>query len=194
MSKTYNILLCGVGGQGIILASKLLSEAALLAGYDIKQSEVHGMSQRGGSVVSYIRLGEKIYSPLIAENTADFIVSFEKMETLRYLSFANKNTIFIIADLILQPISVNIGKGKYPENIEKIFNDLGYCSKFIDVYKTAKEIGNLKTINVITLAALAQYLPIADDIWFDTFKKILPTKILDINLLAFKKIYKKEVV
>ncbi|MBP7651807.1 indolepyruvate oxidoreductase subunit beta [Candidatus Dependentiae bacterium] len=185
-NKITNILICGVGGQGIILASKLLSEAALNSGFDVKQSEVHGMSQRGGSVVSYIRFGKKVCSPLIGKNDADFILSFEKMEILRYLDYAGTKTKLIISDMEISPASVNSGKFSYPGNIEEVMKAKKYDYHLINIMKLAESSGNPKTVNTIMLGALSSFLSIDEKIWKQTLTETLPQKILDINLTAFR--------
>ncbi|HPG30956.1 MAG TPA: indolepyruvate oxidoreductase subunit beta [bacterium] len=183
--KITNVLVCGVGGQGIILASKLLSETALNSGLDVKQSEVHGMSQRGGSVVSYIRFGENVNSPLISLGDADFIVSFEKIETARYLDYANKKTVLIVSDIELSPPSVNSGKFRYPENIEKLFELKNLTFHILSISKLIDKVGNPKTVNTIMLGALSGFLSFPEDLWKKTIKETLPEKILDVNLKAF---------
>ncbi len=180
-----NILICGVGGQGIILASKLLADAALNAGFDIKQSEVHGMSQRGGSVVSFIRFSEKVYSPLINFGCADFILSFEKLETLRYLDYASKKCKFIIADMQILTSSVNSGAVSYPNNIVEYLPESNDTSFIIDAIKIAGELGNIKTVNTIMLGFLSRFLNIPDNIWEKTLSVNLPEKILELNSRAF---------
>ncbi|HPP86529.1 MAG TPA: indolepyruvate oxidoreductase subunit beta [bacterium] len=187
LKTTYNILICGVGGQGIILASKLLAESALSAGFDIKQSEVHGMSQRGGSVVSFIRFGKKIFSPIISKQSADFILSFEKMETLRYLDYANKDTKFLIADTELRPNSVNTGKYHYPENITEILDKYEFKNYVINAAEIALKLGDIRAVNTVMFGVLSNFLPISENIITDTLKNILPTKILELNLSAFAK-------
>ena len=182
-----NVLICGVGGQGIVLASKLLADAALNAGYDAKQSEVHGMSQRGGSVVSYVRFGKKINSPLINFGEADYILAFEKLESLRYLDYASPTAVFIIPDIEIPPSTVSSGSIKYPVDVSETIKKNGFSAKILDVSKIAAEIGNSKTVNTILLGALSRYLTITGDIWKKTFKEILPEKILDINNSAFSR-------
>jgi indolepyruvate ferredoxin oxidoreductase beta subunit len=183
--KVKNILLCGVGGQGIILASKVLSEVALYEEYDVKQSEVHGMSQRGGSVVSYVRFGEKIDSPLIDFEKADFIIAFEKMEILRYLNYVGESTKILIADIKQIPTTVSVGNFEYFENVEKVLDEKGFNYKIIDVLKVADKLGNLKTINTIMLGVLSNIIEIKKDSWIKILEKMLPNKILDINIAAF---------
>lgn len=187
IKETTNILICGVGGQGIILASKLLADAALNAGYDAKQSEVHGMSQRGGSVVSYVRFGKEIHSPLINYGEADFIIAFEKLESLRYLDYASKSALFIIADEQITPSTVTSGSAKYPLDVAEVINNAGFSLKILDAAKIAAEVGNNKTVNTILLGALSRFLNIDKNIWIKTFKEILPEKIFDVNISAFDK-------
>ena len=182
-----NILVCGVGGQGILLASEVLSDAAMRAGFDVKKSEVHGMAQRGGSVVSHIRYGEKIFSPLIKEGEADFLFSFEKMETLRYISMLKKSGTIIINDQKINPTTINIKKSFYPSDIVET------CKKFtsevflIEALKIAEELGNTKTVNIIMIGALSKFLNISEEIWIESLKSNIKSKFLDLNILAFQK-------
>jgi indolepyruvate ferredoxin oxidoreductase beta subunit len=185
-NKTTNILICGVGGQGIILAGEILSEAALRSGFDVKKSEVHGMAQRGGSVVSHVRYGEKIYSPLIKEGDANFLFSFERMETLRYLSMLRKDGVIIINNQRINPTNINIKINNYPENIEDTCKRFSENVILIDALKIAEQIGNIKTVNVIMLGVLSRYLSINDDIWWECIKTKIKEKFININLKAFQ--------
>lgn len=185
-NKITNILICGVGGQGIILAGEILSEAALRSGFDVKKSEVHGMAQRGGSVMSHVRYGEKIYSPLIKEGDADFLFSFERMETLRYLPMLKNNGVIIINNQRINPTNINIKTRNYPENIEEICNRFSQNIFFIDALKIAERIGNTKTVNVIMLGVLSRYLSLKENIWFDSIKSKVKEKFVDINIKAFQ--------
>ena len=187
-----NILICGVGGQGIILAGEILSEAALRSGFDVKKSEVHGMAQRGGSVVSHVRYGKKIYSPLIKEGDADFLFSFERMETLRYLTMLKNNGVIIINNQRINPTNINIKTRNYPENIEDICSRLSRNIFYMDALKIAERIGNTKTVNVIMLGALSRYLSINDDVWRECIKTKVKEKFVDINLKAFQEGKKTE--
>jgi len=183
--KDYNILIVGVGGQGNILAGKLLSEAFVAAGYDVKQSEVHGMAQRGGAVSSHVRAGEKIYSPLIPEESADYVLSFEQLETLRYLNYFSSGTVAIINMLRHDPPSVAIGKQEYPADVfERIAVKTRKIIK-VDANKVAKEIGTERVANSVLLGVLAANLPISKNIWTGMYKKFVKEKLVEINVKAF---------
>lgn len=187
-----NVLICGVGGQGILLASEILSEVFIRAGYDVKKSEVHGMSQRGGSVESHVRAGKKVYSPLIKKSEADFILAFESMEGLRYLEYLAPAGKLIRNTQKIIPLTVTIGDAKYPENPEKIAkqNDIDTIS--INAIKIAKDLGSDKVVNIILLGVLAQNLKIDRKIWdgviVDWMKvKKLSPEIMEINKKAFER-------
>jgi indolepyruvate ferredoxin oxidoreductase, beta subunit len=184
--NTTNILICGVGGQGVLLAGEFLGDIALRAGYDVKKSEIHGMAQRGGSVVSHVRYGEKIYSPSINEGDADIILSFEKMETLRYLPYLKPGGIVVVNNQKISPTNTSIKSSSYPDNIESYFE--GKCSifKYVDAIGTAVKTGNTKTVNVVMIGALSKYLDFKETDWNETFNNLVPKKHLEINLSAFK--------
>ncbi len=183
---TQNILICGVGGQGILLAGEVLGDAAIRSGFDVKKSEIHGMAQRGGSVVSQIRYGEKIYSPTIKEGEADFIFSFEKMETLRYISYLKPGGVIIVNNQKISPTSTSIKSSKYPDDIEGYC--LGHCKifRYVDALSLAEKTGNTKTLNMVMIGVLSNYLNFDENTWTETFNKLIPKKHLDINLTAFK--------
>lgn len=194
-----NVLICGVGGQGILLASEILSEVLIKAGYDVKKSEIHGMSQRGGSVESHVRAGKKVFSPLIKKGEADFILSFESIEGLRYLEYLSSEGKLIRNTQKIIPLTVTIGNYEYPENPEKIAkqNDIDTIS--INAIKIAKNLGSDKVVNIILLGVLAQYLgdlsapwridrKIWDGVIVDWMKvKKLPPEIMEINKKAFER-------
>jgi indolepyruvate ferredoxin oxidoreductase, beta subunit len=180
-----NILICGVGGQGILLAGEVLSEAALRSGYDVKKSEVHGMAQRGGSVVSHVRYGDKIYSPLIKECDADFLFSFERMETLRYLSMLKNDAKIIINDQKISPTNTSIKAATYPENIIEICKHHSAEVKLVNALKIAEDLGNIKTVNIVMIGTLSKYLSIKNEIWIDCLTSKVPKKYLEINIKAF---------
>jgi indolepyruvate ferredoxin oxidoreductase beta subunit len=193
--STQNILICGIGGQGVVLAGRIISLAAFESGMDIKTSEVHGMSQRGGSVSTHIRFGKKIFSPLIPENGATAILSFDIYETLRYTgSFANKNTIIVSSN-----------DGKTPAWTSKTKNDT-IVNNFADIYsiasllkdnfksltlledkRIAESIGNAKVSNIILIGALSVFTDIKENIWLKTIEKNVPEKTADLNIKAFLK-------
>jgi len=187
-----NVLICGVGGQGILLASEILSEVLIKAGYDVKKSEVHGMSQRGGSVESHVRAGKKVYSPLIKKREADFILSFESMEGLRHLEYLAPDGKLIRNTQKIIPLTVTIGNAKYPENPEELAEKNGIETISINAIKIANELGSDKVVNIILLGILAQYLGIDREIWnkvitdWMNIKKLSP-KIMEINKKAFER-------
>jgi indolepyruvate ferredoxin oxidoreductase, beta subunit len=184
-----NILIVGVGGQGIILASRIISQALVEAGYDVKQSEVHGMAQRGGAVSSHIRAGEKVYSPLIPEETADYVLSFEKLETLRYMQYVAGKTVTLISDQRIDPPSVAAGKQEYPVDIMDRIRQKTRKISLVPAEKIAVELGNERVVNSILTGVVAGYLPVEKEIWIETFKKTLAPKMLEINLKAFERGY-----
>lgn len=187
MSNIKNILLVGVGGQGTILASKILSQGLLENGFDVKMSEVHGMAQRGGSVSTQVRFGEKVYSPLIEKGKADVIVAFEKSEAARWLEYLKKDGHVIVNDYEIYPVPVSIGKEKYDETIkEKLTNDVDNIT-FIDAADEAKELGNIKAQNVVLLGAVVEALGLNEIEWNGVIEKLVPPKAIELNKAAFAK-------
>ena len=183
--KTTNIMIVGVGGQGSLLASKLLGRLLVDAGYDVKVSEVHGMSQRGGSVVTYVRFGEKVYSPIIDKGEADFIVSFEKLEAVRYASYLKKGGKIIVNAQEIDPMPVITGAAQYPEGIiEELQKYADVIS--LDALSLAEAAGSAKAVNVILIGVLAGSTEIPHDDWVETIKATVPPKFLEINLKAFE--------
>jgi len=182
---TKSILLVGVGGQGTILASKLLTTGLMNAGYDVKMSEIHGMSQRGGSVSSQVRYGEKVYSPVIEIGSADILVSFEKMEALRWLEYLKPEGKIIVNNYRIDSIPVLIGKATYKE--KEIENELKRLNAtIINAADKAKEIGNSKVMNIILLGALVKSMSLEYIDWETIIRKNIKEKFIDINLEAFK--------
>ena len=185
MADIKNILLVGVGGQGTILASKILSTALVNAGYDVKMSEVHGMAQRGGSVTTQIRYGEKVFSPIIGRGEADVMVCFEKMEALRWLDFVKPDGKLVINDYEIPSAPILVGKEPYPEGI---IEDLSKKTE-VSVFKAAdiaKELGNPKTMNIVLLGALVKAMGIEDLDW-DTFISLNVKKgFEELNIKAFR--------
>ncbi|MGB9721268.1 MAG: indolepyruvate oxidoreductase subunit beta [bacterium] len=185
--KTDNltsIIICGVGGQGILLASDILCTAAFLAGFDVKKSEIHGMAQRGGSVITHVRFGRKVYSPLIEEGSADFILSFEKLEAFRYSYYLKKNGIAIVNDLQLPPMSVLTGAKTYPENIIEDLKKIGRVD-LIPAQDIAIKLGNVRAVNVVLLGSLARYMDFPQHIWIDAIKENVKTQYVELNIKAF---------
>jgi len=181
-----NILLAGVGGQGILLASEILAEACMLAGFDVKKSEIHGMSQRGGSVVSHVRFGERVFSPVVPEGEGDILFGFELLETCRYLNLLRPGAKVIANDFRIQPPAVLLGQERYPDDLpERIaarFSDF----TLIDGLKIATETGNPRVANTVLLGAVSRHLQIDVAVWQQAVAKMVPTKALDINLTAFQ--------
>lgn len=181
---TKNIMIVGVGGQGTLLASRILGNTVINEGYDVKVSEVHGMSQRGGSVVTYVKYGEKIYSPIVDRGEADIILAFELLEAYRALPYLKKGGKMIVNDQSIDPMPVIIGAMEYPENIkEKLSEKIDLLP--VDALKYAKEAGNAKAVNVVLIGVMAKLTDIPYENWVETIKTTVPPKFLDVNLKAF---------
>lgn len=185
--KTRNIFLSGVGGQGTILASNILGQVMLNAGYDVKKAEVHGMAQRGGDVTTHFRFGKKVYSPLIKQGEVDFLVSFELLEALRYIDWIKPNGRIILNNHSILPPTVSLGKMDYPKDIDKIFKE--YFKEnvwIIDGHGIAKDLGNIQVSNVVLIGALSNFFPdLKAKQWKDAIKSLLPAKLHEINVKAF---------
>ena len=181
-----NILIVGVGGQGTLLASKLMGKCFLQEGYDVKVSEVHGMSQRGGSVVTYVRYGEKVYSPVIEKGEADIIISFEQLESARWLPWLKKDGVLISSTQKIDPMPVIMGKAEYPENILGKIADKGVKLVSVDALEKALEAGTSKCANIVLLGAATKYLGIDKDMWIDIIRSTVPPKTVETNLKAFE--------
>ena len=180
-----NILLCGVGGQGILLASEILSDVAMTAGLDVKKSEIHGMAQRGGSVVSHVRFGETVYSPTVRPGDADMIISFERMETLRYLPYAKTDGIILMNDMRVNPTTMNIKRAYYPENVVDICRKYSGSFFVIPALEIARELGNPKVVSVIMLGAASHFYEIPTEKWQDAIARRVPEKFRKLNMEAF---------
>ncbi|MCX7766865.1 MAG: indolepyruvate oxidoreductase subunit beta [Candidatus Sumerlaeia bacterium] len=188
MNTIKNILVVGVGGQGILTLSDLVALTALYSGYDVKKSEVHGMAQRGGSVNSHVRYGNKIYSPLIEPATADFLVALEKLEALRYINFLNPQTgILLINNERIDPLPVYIGKMKYPPDIIERCRAHARQLFVINGKDEVQALGNPRLISTFMTGALSTLLELEEDLWFKALTSRFPSKFLDINLTAFKR-------
>ena len=184
---TKNIMIVGVGGQGTLLASKMLGYVLLQQGYDVKVSEVHGMSQRGGSVVTYVRYGKKVYSPVIDKGEADVIISFEKLEAARWLEFLKKDGTIITNTQEVEPMPVITGAAAYPENLIEKMQAAGAKVDAKDFLSIAQEAGSAKAVNIALIGRLSTYFPeISDEQWQDAIEKIVPPKFLDLNRKAFE--------
>lgn len=181
-----NILLAGVGGQGILLASEILAEAFMLAGFDVKKSEIHGMSQRGGSVVSHVRFGGKVYSPVVPEGEGDILFGFELLETYRYLPLLRPGARVVTNDLCISPPAVLLGQQAYPENLPEKIRELFPDFLLVDGLKLATEAGNPRAANTVLLGAVSGKLAIDEAVWLDAIARMVPKKALDVNLKAFR--------
>jgi indolepyruvate ferredoxin oxidoreductase beta subunit len=185
--STKNIKIVGVGGQGTLLASKLLGHVLLQQGYDVKVSEVHGMSQRGGSVVTYVRFGEKVYSPVIDKGEADVIISFEKLEAMRWIEFLKKDGRIITNTQEVDPMPVITGAAQYPENIVEKMEAAGATVDAKDFLAIANEAGSAKAVNIALMGRLSTYFPeIPDDVWQNAIDALVPAKFLELNKKAFE--------
>lgn len=185
MLKPVDVLMVGVGGQGTILASRVLARAAREAGYDIKVSEVHGMAQRGGSVTTQVRLGEKVYSPLINEGGADVVLAFEKLEGIRFLSYLKPGGIMIINDQEIPPVPVLAGVAEYPANIIECIRAVAPNTVVVQALEMAMACGNPKAANVVLLGVMARNLPIDRKIWDKALEERVPARFLEVNKAAF---------
>lgn len=181
-----NILLVGVGGQGILLASEILSEAAMLAGFDVKKSEIHGMSQRGGSVVSHVRYGTEVFSPIVPEGEGDILFGFELMETARSLPLLKPGGTVVANDLQISPPSVLMGQETYPEGLAERIKAQFADFLLVDGQKMAADAGNAKAANTVLLGAISKRLNISEIYWLKALEKMVPVKALDINKRAFQ--------
>lgn len=183
--ETRNIMIVGVGGQGTLLTSRILGGLAIDAGYDVKLSEVHGMAQRGGSVVTYVRYGEEVAEPIVEEGQVDILIAFERLEALRYAHFLKKDGVIIANDQRIDPMPVVIGAAKYPEGI---LEELGkeYKLYYVDAMAEAKKIGNPKVFNIIVLGIAAQHMDFTKEQWFSVIEHTVPSKTIEINKKAFE--------
>ena len=185
MKTTTNIMIVGVGGQGTLLASRILGNVLIREGYDVKVSEVHGMSQRGGSVVTYVKYGEKVYSPIIGEGEADIILAFEQLEAYRALPYLKQGGVVVTGTQCIDPMPVIIGAAKYPENLcGKIAEKADLISA--DAIGMAREAGTIKAANVVLIGILARRTDIPYETWIEVLKTTVPPKFLDVNLKAFE--------
>jgi indolepyruvate ferredoxin oxidoreductase beta subunit len=185
--KKFDLLITGVGGQGVILASNIIGEVALAAGYDIKKTDSLGMAQRGGSVVSHVRLGPQVHSPLIAAGEVDILVAFEKLEAARWSHYLRPGAIAIVNDHALRPLSVNLGAERYPSD-EEIVNILRRGSEriyFISGSQRVKKLGNIKILNVFLLGCASVFLPLKIRVWQDIISQHVPPAVRELNITAF---------
>ena len=184
--ETKNIMIVGVGGQGSLLASKLLGHLLLSQGYDVKVSEVHGMSQRGGSVVTYVRYGDKVYSPVIDKGEADFIVSFEILEAARWLPFLKKDGQIVTNTQQIDPMPVITGAAEYPEDLVSKLKETGAKVDALDCLSLAEQAGSSKAVNIVLLGRLSHYFDLPEEAWMKSLEANVPAKFLDMNKKAFE--------
>ena len=185
MTETKNIMIVGVGGQGTLLTSRILGGLAIEAGFDVKISEVHGMAQRGGSVVTYVRYGEAVAEPIVEAGQADILIAFERLEALRYAHFLKKDGILIINDQRIDPMTVVTGAAEYPENI---IEELGSKYKVVSLnaMEEALKLGNSKVFNTVILGVAARNMEFDKAAWVQVIESTVPPKTREINLTAFE--------
>jgi len=184
--NNYNIMIVGVGGQGSLLASKLLGRLLADEGYDVKISEVHGMSQRGGSVVTYVRAGDKVYSPIIEEGEADYIVSFEKIEAARYAKCLKPEGRIVVNTQEIDPMPVITGVAEYPHEILSKMEAENIYVDSLDALSLAMEAGNAKSVNIVLMGRLSRYFDIAEEKWLAAIGNTVKPQLVDINVKAFR--------
>ncbi|MBO4926173.1 MAG: indolepyruvate oxidoreductase subunit beta [Clostridia bacterium] len=184
--ETKNVMIVGVGGQGSLLASKLLGRVLLEQGYDVKVSEVHGMSQRGGSVVTYVRYGDKVASPVIDRGEADFIVSFELLEAARWVSFLRPGGQIVTSTQQIDPMPVVTGAAQYPENLVEKMKAAGAKVDALDCLALAKQAGSSKAVNIVLMGRLSHYFDLPQEAWQKAMEAIVPAKFLEMNKKAFE--------
>lgn len=181
---TKNIMIVGVGGQGTLLTSRILGGIMVDAGYDVKLSEVHGMAQRGGSVVTFVRYGEKVAEPIVEEGQADVLIAFERLEALRYAHYLKRDGAIVVNDQRIDPITVVTGAAEYPDNIiENLSKE--YNVYHVDAQALAKEMGNARVFNIIVLGLAAQHMDFDKEEWLKVIEKTVPPKTIEINQKAF---------
>jgi len=184
-NKTTNVLLAGVGGQGVVLAAELLALAAIAAGYDVKQTEVHGVAQRGGAVLSYVRFGSKIFSPLIKPGQLDILLAFEKLEALRYAHYLKEGGLIIVNDHEIEPIRFPGDKRPYPKNAIEFLKSKGFRVVSVAATSKAVDLGDRRVANLILLGVLSKFLNIEEAAWAKILKLRIPERFLPINQQAF---------
>lgn len=186
MSKTTSIMIVGVGGQGSLLASKLLGRLLVDEGYDVKVSEVHGMSQRGGSVVTYVRFGEKVYSPIVTLGEADFIIAFEKLEAARYAPYLKTDGRIIVNTQQIDPMPVIIGAAEYPTDVLSELSEKGLRVEALDALTPAVEAGSAKAVNIVLMGRFAKYFDIPKEKWITAIENTVKPKFVEMNIKAFE--------
>lgn len=185
MSETKSIMIVGVGGQGTLLASRILGHAIVSQGYDVKVSEVHGMSQRGGSVVTYVRYGGRVDSPIVDKGQADVVLSFEQLEAARYLTYLKPNGTLLTNTQQIDPMPVVTGAAVYPQNLIEKMKAAGVRILALDALTLAKKAGSVKAINVVLLGVLSNYMPFSENTWREAISACVPPRFLEVNQKAF---------
>ena len=185
--KPVNLLITGAGGQGIILASDIIGETAIAAGYDVKKTDTIGMAQRGGSVLSHMRIAQQVWSPLIREGKVDLLIALEKLEAARWASYLRPGGIAIVNNHALPPLSVSLGNARYPtdDEIKGILRQVTDQVYFIEGTERAKGLGNIRTLNIFMLGCASLFLPFKVNTWKESINRRLPEKVRQINLTAF---------
>jgi indolepyruvate ferredoxin oxidoreductase beta subunit len=186
--KPISFLLVGVGGQGTILASNIIADLGLSLGYDVKKAEIHGMSQRGGSVTSSVRWADEVNSPIVTEGTADFFIAFEKAEAVRFINYVRPGGKILINDYVITPVTVSAGSAEYPseETIHTTIEQYSDKAEWLNGIKIAEGLGNAKAANVVLLGALSKLLGLEAEPWIESIKRLVPAKHLELNLKAFE--------
>lgn len=186
MSEQGNILFCGVGGQGILLASEVTAYSLLAAGMDVRKSEVHGMAQRGGSVTAHLRYGDTVYSPLISPGEADIVVAFETLEAVRYLPYMHEGSKVIVNTHRIYPPAVATGRMSYPENIldELVQRDIDV--RELDAFDIASNVGEVRAVNIVMVGVLSTYLPVDKEVYLNVMNERIPERFRDVNIRAFR--------
>ena len=192
MSNVKSVLIVGVGGQGTLLASRLLGSAMMDLGYDVKVSEVHGMSQRGGSVETYVRYGDKVYSPVINQGEADIVLAFEQLEAARFLPFLKKGGVVVTNTQQIDPMPVVTGAAQYPQGLLEQIKAQGAGLLAIDALSLAEQAGSVKAVNVVLIGAMAKALGTEKEVWLKTIEKTVPPKFVEMNKRAFELGYAAE--
>ncbi len=183
--KTTSVMIVGVGGQGSLLASKLLGRLLVDEGFDVKVSEVHGMSQRGGSVVTYVRFGDKVYSPIVTEGEADIIIAFEKLEAARYARYLKKDGKIVVNTQQIDPMPVIIGAAEYPTEVLGELTNKGVCVEALDALSLAEQAGSSKAVNIVLMGRAAKQFGIPYERWIEAIEKTVAPKFIEMNKKAF---------
>lgn len=186
VSEVKNVMIVGVGGQGIILAADILSNVLVSAEYDVKMAEIHGMSQRGGSVNTMVRFGNKVYSPVVEKGQADFMLSFEKLEALRWSDFLKPGGTIIMNDETVNPLPVLLGSAEYPSDIEAQIEAKGIKLITVNATAMAEESGSARAANIVLLGCLASLMPLGKEVWHAAIERRVPPKTVEINKRAFE--------